>query len=110
MLTRSKTRQLLSELEFTPLKNSNGTPFNSSTKLPVTISNDAPNERAILNLHGYNFDFDYSSECWKANKKSVGNGCYSYICGFELKNGGVCKRTPLKCSDFCSLHHTKNKK
>jgi serine/threonine protein kinase len=38
---------------FTPLKNSNGTPFNSSTKLPVTISNDAPLERPILNLHGY---------------------------------------------------------
>ena len=67
MNTRSKTRQLLSELEF-------------------------------------KFDFDHSSECWKANKKSVGNGCYSYICGFELKNGGVCKRTPLKCSDFCSIH------
>jgi len=30
-------------IEYTPLKNSNGTPFNSSTKLPVTISN----------LHGY---------------------------------------------------------
>ena len=34
--------------ENTPLKNSNGTPFNSSTKLPVTISNDAPIERPIL--------------------------------------------------------------
>ena len=32
--------------KFTPLKN--------STKLPVTISNDAPHERNILNLHGYN--------------------------------------------------------
>ena len=30
------------------------TPLNSSTKLPVTISNDAPMERPILNLHGYN--------------------------------------------------------
>jgi len=27
--------------------------LNSSTKLPVTISNDAPMERPILNLHGY---------------------------------------------------------
>ena len=38
---------------FTPLKNSNGTPFDSSTKLPVTTSNDAPVERPILNLRGY---------------------------------------------------------
>jgi hypothetical protein len=29
------------------------TPLNSSTKLPVTISNHAPMERPILNLHGY---------------------------------------------------------
>jgi hypothetical protein len=51
---------------FTPLKNSNGTPLNSSTKLPVTISNDAPLERPILNLHGYKnneiiFIDDYSA-------------------------------------------------
>jgi len=38
---------------YTPLNNSNGTPSNSSTKLPVTISNDAPTERSILNVHGY---------------------------------------------------------
>ena len=38
---------------YTPLKNSNETPFNSSTKLPVTISNDAHIECPILNLHGY---------------------------------------------------------
>jgi hypothetical protein len=29
------------------------TPLNSSTKLPVTILNDAPLERPIINLHGY---------------------------------------------------------
>ena len=45
--------QSVSLFSFTPLKNSNGRPFNSSTKLPVTISNDAPMERPILNLRGY---------------------------------------------------------
>jgi hypothetical protein len=78
MNTRSKTRQLLQELEFV-------------------------------------FDFDNASECWKANKKSTGNGCYTYICGAVLKTGGggggggVCQRSPMKCSDFCSLHSKKNK-
>jgi hypothetical protein len=46
------------ELNFTPLKNSNGTPFDSSTKLPVTTSNDAPVERPILNLRGYKLNND----------------------------------------------------
>ena len=72
MNTRSKTIQLLKELEFV-------------------------------------FDFDNASECWKANKKSIGNGCYTYICGAGLKTGGVCQRSPMKCSDFCSLHSKKNK-
>jgi hypothetical protein len=40
------------------LKNSNGTPFNSSTKLPVTISNGAPNERPVSNLHGYKYIYN----------------------------------------------------
>ena len=70
MNTRSKTRQLLQELEFV-------------------------------------FDFDNASECWKANKKSIGNGCYTYICGAVLKTGGVCQRSPMKCSDFCSVHSKK---
>jgi len=34
--------------QFTPLKNSNGTSLNSSSKLPVTISNHAPMERLII--------------------------------------------------------------
>jgi len=55
----------------------------------------------------FDFDFDHSSECWKANKKSVGNGCYSYICGFLLKNGNRCQRVPLKNKDLCCIHHKK---
>jgi hypothetical protein len=45
--------EILHLCTFTPLKNSNGTPFDSSTKLQVTTSNDAPVERPILNLRGY---------------------------------------------------------
>ena len=44
------------------MKNSNGTPFDSSTKLPVTNSNDAPAERPILNLRGYK-DIYKKSDC-----------------------------------------------
>ena len=65
--------------------------------------------RLLLQQLDYNFDFDFdhSSECWKANKKSVGNGCYSYICGFLLKNGSRCQRVPLKNKDLCCIHHKK---
>ena len=39
--------------DYTPLKNSIRPADEFSSKLPVTISNDAPLERPILNLHGY---------------------------------------------------------
>jgi len=42
--------------KFKQVKNSNGDPFDYSTNLPVTISNDEPSERTILNFHGYNID------------------------------------------------------
>ena len=70
MLTRSKTRQLLKELEFI-------------------------------------FDFNDASECWKENKKSIGNGCYHYLCGYSLENGDFCKKTPLKNKEFCCIHNKK---
>jgi hypothetical protein len=61
----------------------------------------------LLQQLDFQFDFDHSSECWKENKKSVGNGCYTYICGCLLKNGNRCQRVPLKNQDLCCIHHKK---
>ena len=36
-----------------------------------------------------NINFDEASECWKANKKSIGNGCYQYICLQKTKTMAV---------------------
>ena len=35
-------------------------------------------------------DFDEASAAWRENKKSVGNGCYKYICCVVDKNGKKC--------------------
>ena len=55
-----------------------------------------------------NINFDEASECWKANKKSIGNGCYHYICLQKTKTGNKCNRKPEINSDFCKIHN-KNK-
>ena len=34
-------------------------------------------------------DFDGASEAWKANKKSIGNGSYKYVCSQKIKNGNL---------------------
>ena len=54
-------------------------------------------------LYEVNIDFDAASEAWRANKKSVGNGCYKYICPAE-KNDIKCGKTCYKDLDYCWQH------
>lgn len=50
------------------------------------------------------YDFDYASECWKSNKKYVGNGCYKYMCQSLTKKGKPCVRTALHSEINCKMH------
>jgi len=105
MNTRSKTRQLLHICTFKPPTTWAGMSERGDTDCAFEMRNGVQELEFV-------FDFDNASECWKANKKSIGNGCYTYICGAVLKTGGgggggVCQRSPMKCSDFCSVHSKK---
>ena len=53
------------------------------------------------------YDFDYASECWKSNKKYVGNGCYKYMCQGVTKKDKPCARTALNGESYCKMHLTK---
>ena len=53
------------------------------------------------------YDFDYASECWKSNKKYVGNGCYKYMCQGVTKKGKPCVRTALHGEINCKMHLVK---
>ena len=57
-------------------------------------------------LYEVNIDFDAASEAWRSNKKSVGNGCYKYICPVE-KNGIKCGKTCYKQLEYCWKHRNK---
>jgi hypothetical protein len=51
-------------------------------------------------------DFDEASSAWKLNKKSIGNGCYKYVCVKVKKNGHQCKNDSLKNCEHCKFHST----
>ena len=51
-------------------------------------------------------DFDEASAAWKLNKKSIGNGCYKYVCVKVKKNGHQCKNDSLKNCEHCKFHST----
>jgi hypothetical protein len=79
---------LINNYRFTQLKNSNGTPFGSSTKLPVTNLNDAPRERPILNLRGYKMCKGITyKEGNTQNNQSTCNTMNNETC---LSNAGIC--------------------
>lgn len=64
--------------------------------------------KAKKQLYQVNIDFDEASESWRKNKKSVGNGCYKYICLQKTKTGNSCKSNSEKNSDFCKIHQIKH--
>lgn len=54
-----------------------------------------------------NIDFDESSKEWMANKKSIGNGYYKYICPVE-KNGTKCGKSCHTNLPYCWIHRINN--
>lgn len=49
-------------------------------------------------------DFDEASDSWKSNKKSIGNGCYKYMCCQITKKGKKCKNESLPNINYCRFH------
>ena len=55
-------------------------------------------------LYIVNIDFNAASEAWKANKQSIGNGCYKYICCKKGKNNNSCISKCMPGEDYCRTH------
>ncbi len=60
----------------------------------------------IVPQYAVDIDFDEASRAWTANKKSIGNGSYKYMCAGVFKNGKKCNRVALDqvgC-EYCKMH------
>ena len=56
-----------------------------------------------------NIDFDEASKEWHANKKSIGNSHYKYVCEFNTKTGKQCGKVCYKCESYCWSHRKQTK-
>ena len=56
-----------------------------------------------------NIDFDEASKEWHANKKSIGNSHYKYICEISTKTGKQCGKVCYKCESYCWSHRKQTK-
>lgn len=94
--TRSQTKKE-QELNRLSVKEEIITPSNiSSASRPLPFP-------LIKPLYEVNIDFDEASKAWHANKKSIGNGQYKYICTVE-KNGIKCGKSCYKDLSYCWIH------
>jgi hypothetical protein len=60
--------------------------------------------RSSMKRFEVNIDFDEASSAWRENKRSIGKGCYEYICEAKTTKGKKCKRKSNPGCNFCSHH------
>lgn len=77
----------------------------SMTKSANMITNNANIESIHLYMYEL-IDFDEASDCWKSNKKYMGNGQYKYICNQNTNSRNPCKRESLSGYEYCKMHKT----
>jgi hypothetical protein len=58
----------------------------------------------ISALYEVNIDFDGASEAWKANKRSIGNGSYRYVCAKRGIRNNMCIAKCLHGEIYCRTH------
>ena len=84
-------------------------------RLPSTDSSRSPSSFATLKtsdrskqdengLYEVNIDFDDASSAWRSNKKSIGGGCYKYICEAKTQTGNNCNRQVISGCAYCKTH------
>lgn len=56
-------------------------------------------------LYEVNIDFDRASDIWKANKRSIGNGSYRYLCIKKGINNNNCIAKCLTGENYCRTHY-----
>ena len=73
--------------------------LNQETKINQTIYE--PEEQP----YEFVFDFDEASEAWKANKISIGNGSYRYMCANKSGKKCKCLKKCLPGEIYCKTHY-----
>lgn len=62
-------------------------------------------QRQLKRLPFEPIDFDEASDCWRANKMSIGNGMFKYVCPFMKIDNTRCGRNVKKGCTSCRYHH-----
>jgi len=96
MKTRSQTKAYRENLERLIVK------YNGVILEPVVYTEPINNTKR--EEYPVEIDFDGASRAWLANKHKLPDATYKYKCLGQTKTGNVCKRNPIKNTDYCCCH------
>jgi len=110
--TRSMSKRILNESTNSSINKSTNSSTNSSiNKSTNSSTNSSTNKSTNNNIElKIIIDFDEASKVWRTNKKSIGNGCFKYVCNQITKSGKPCDRLCEIESLYCDSHLLSNHK
>ena len=74
--------------------------------MPVQTRSQLKKERVeVQPLYEVDIDFDEASDAWKANKISIGNGSYRYMCANKSEKNRKCLKKCLHGEIYCKTHY-----
>ena len=75
------------------------------TRLQIQKERNESNQlNQLKQMYKVNIDFDEASREWHANKKSIGNSQYKYICQIISNTGKQCGKVCYKNEAHCWPH------
>lgn len=83
----------------------NTTPKTSTRKIKFELDEvEHSLKQNEMREYEVNIDFDEASRLWRQNKKSIGNGCYKYVCGAVTRSNRQCRRVTRSGQRYCPAH------
>ena len=62
-------------------------------------------DHIVLDIFEVNIDFNDASLAWRANKRSMGGGCYTYKCPHVGNKNRKCRNVPIPSQEYCNKHN-----
>ena len=79
--------------------------FTRSKSIKQNQVKNQSNEEIPTNTLEVSIDFDEAIKEWRSNKKSIGNGHYTYICQvITIGKNKICEKSCYKGTNTCWIH------
>jgi hypothetical protein len=76
-----------------------------NSDIGISVDIGVINDHIVLDIFEVNIDFNDASLAWRANKRSIGGGCYTYKCPHVGNKNRKCRNEPIPSQEYCNKHN-----